>query len=387
MTEGVEYGGMEMTPEALHDALRTCGVPTTVRHGLVVVPGSEPVDPGVAHNQRKVAERWVREQTSKVIGRLEYRVNITVSQFPGTHVERKSGGINVSVDGKHVARVDRFRVRLPNGRTLAAGNLLMDAEPLQVLQNAVKHAISRLGPRRASAGNSATDWVLITDWIASPDKRLARRAIAASRHLRLHRSVVPASRIEVLTTRGRVTFERLVEGQNPLELRFAYRYGKRRLNARLCLTAPNDPLALWVDDDSDPESCTFAWAIALITYARICCVESSPSGKHVQVRNLHGRVGGRHHGGTSTTLGGASQAQGTSSVIELATLDQAAAEIRMSVRGHRRRLNPGEHRSPEAEKNARAVGISLPAGYTWVRAHSRGDRLIRVGGTRPVKLW
>jgi len=130
-----------------------------------------------------------------------------------------------------------------------------------------------------------------------------------------------------------------------------------------------------------------AWAVALVAYSKLCCAESPGARNGRKARSERPQVGGGSTGESRATPGGASGQQSTSNVTEVVTLEQATDLIRSSVRGHRRRLNPGEQRSAEAEKHARAVGISLPNGYTWVRPHSRGDTLIRIGAGRPVSLW
>lgn len=378
----------QMDSEGLCRALVNRGVPAEVRaDGAVFVPELGEVDPRSAADPKKVANRWIAAETRKVLGSLGYRVDATIARVPDVTTERKQGFIEVSVLGKPVARVDRFSVKGPDGTIVASGNLLVDDVPLAILQATLRSAVGGAGHPDPRGARADSEGFLMTSWPGDPGSELARMAMDASRRLRSERSIVPASRIDLRTTRGRIMFERLVEGQNPLELEFTFKQKRRRLTGALRLATPNDPLALRVVDDPDEGLCMTAWAVALVAYSKLCCVESPRVSNRRKARSKRPQVGQGSTGESRATSGGASGQQRASNVTEVATLDQAADLIRSSVRGHRRRLNLGEQRSVEAEKNARAVGISLPNGYTWVRPHSRGDTLIRIGAGRPVSLW
>jgi hypothetical protein len=72
---------------------------------------------------------------------------------------------------------------------------------------------------------------------------------------------------------------------------------------------------------------------------------------------------------------------------DIRSLRAAIDELR-SVAGHLRRLQPGSTASSEAEQAARAAGIRVPPGYTWVRPHRRGaDAVFRVRWPPSLALW
>jgi hypothetical protein len=203
------------------------------------------------------------------------------------------------------------------------------------------------------------------------DPLLGRAALSASARIRLHRNLAFDYPVTLEFFQRQVRLEP-IRRLTALEVPFAYRHGDNAFHGALRLLTPGDPLALAIYGSSDTELVGIAWALALCAYAELTCVEaptvapgsrpvgSEPSAVHRSFdsgRPTRPRSLPRPKFQYSASLTPSAETQ-----VFLASY----------VAGHRRRLQPGQRHGHEAERHARAVGISLEPGETWVRPHRRG---------------
>lgn len=213
-------------------------------------------------------------------------------------------------------------------------------------------------------------------------------AIAASARLRLERRLVPGATVEVRTKHGTLTFAPLRDDRSPLEAAFTFERDGQRLDAGLRLKRREDPISLRVRGDAGARLIAEGWAAALIVYAELTCVDppepvvTEPTKRPSPSAAASATPGPRHPRSTGRSSGAAAAA-GT----VYATAFTAAVEQLRSVSGHLRRLQPGHTCSLDQVRAAERVGVRVPAGYTWVRPHHRGNQAIRIILPGSGRLW
>jgi hypothetical protein len=308
-----------------------------------------------------------------------------------------------------VARVTRFAVHPVRGGGVNT-DLLADPSALGVLAEPVRAALAaadrpkrpRSAPkvqpaqRPAPTGRSAprpTESRVAAPVLTTLPPELSasarERAIVASARLRVDRRLVPAISVEVPTPNGTLVFEPVDERGNPLELRFIYADAGAKLRAALRLKTPGDPLALRVVEGA-AEVVGRGWAAALIVYAELTCADGVEAASPSDVRTprlkrpASPRLAATERARPSSRIAAPAPAAREADVL---ALRQAIEELR-SVAGHPRRLAPGARASAEAQRAARAAGIRLPPGHTWVRPHRRGGAAgIRIRWPAWMALW
>jgi hypothetical protein len=157
---------------------------------------------------------------------------------------------------------------------------------------------------------------------------------------------------------------------------FALERRDGRFEGGLLLGASADPLPCHWRQSSDVETLALAWTLALVAYAELTCIPVEPvppPGPPRRPRTASRRpaASARHAGERSRD---APRSSGGSIALpaDFRARGQTARYLASYVAGHRRRLASGWTRSDEAERNARAVGITLRHGETWVQPHVRG---------------
>lgn len=380
-----EDGVDDELPDArdVRDELLARGAPASVEDGEVVVEGVGWVDREAGLEARYVARRFVRDHTQEHVEMLERRLMAVLPDDPAVTVRRVRGAVLIEVHGVPAARVDGFRISGLRGVGDVDGNFLHPriaaGQAFGVLRDALVAQLAAR-PTTVPAGTVLTVW---------PDR--ASRALmdagdVASERLRTERRLDPALRIEVPTSHGDLRFEPLREGENPLEARFSLTKGKTVVRAALRLKTPADPLAIRVVEDARLDLLTEAWVAALIVYAQLTCAEGAEAGAFRQGPFPQQRVSSGPSGGKSVRTARSGEPATHGERLVVSNLAQARDALR-AVSGHLRRLAAPRTCSPEAQRAAEQVGIAIPSGYTWVRAHSRGKRVIRVESREFRQLW
>jgi hypothetical protein len=393
-------------------SLVSLGVPAFVTDGEVMVEavGNVP-PPAETEKLRQAAREFVRTQTLAKREWLIERAQTAVDGLPHVTVQESGGQIAVYAEDERVAALTRYRVQMPrSGRTFSGDLCASNSDGWRQLERGVRSAttllaISRRGGRGSQApsvpppaeGNSQTtrgpqdDSAFLAppidlrfDFPATLTSEARDRALTASSVLREKRSFAPAMPVEVSTEVGTLTFMPLIENQNPLELAFTFARGGAHFEGAIRLKAPNDPLALRVVSAEPDSIIGDAWAAALIVYSELACAEVSdhhePDREPVVARarppadsRSASRRGRRPPARRALPSHTARTYEARASAIEAL---RAAIRDLHAVSGHLRRLVPGRVASREALQAAESVGISVPAGFTWVRPHRRGKQVL-----------
>ena len=355
-------------------------------------------DPG-AH------DRWIQPHAS---GLVRVGIPSTPSSIPlGTTVvyfcrETKDKARDVTA----VPRVPTVKGQAPVALDRMGGSEKAKREWRQIAQLIDDELSARSRPRRETPARR-TPAEIVGEATSAADERLLlslpeslpglarERALAGSSRLRVERRLVPAATLEISTPNGKLIFDPIVPGENPLEARFAFLKGSSRMRGALRLRRPADPLALRVEDGADESVIAEAWAAALIVYAELTCADlgDMPSSVPPEIESQavtrprppqfpaeRDRSSGvdrqRHRHEASPTR-----------LLTAHSLREALAQLE-AVAGHLRRLRPGASASHEARRAAEAAGIHLPPGFTWVRPHHRGGAMtVRIRWPIDVRLW
>ena len=213
-------------------------------------------------------------------------------------------------------------------------------------------------------------------------------AEAASRRLRLDRTFVFAHELRVDVHGFSLTFSPLTSLPGPLELPFTFEYGRNRFAGALRIAAFDLPLPCVWAQVTDLETFALAWSLALASYAELTCAPRRPAAPPqskqraasqatgARPRDRGARSAARSQGGGAVTLPAGFRPRGST-----------ARYLASYVAGHRRQLQPGHSHSPEAARNAAAVGITLRASETWVQPHVRGvpaDAVLHLSWSGPT---
>lgn len=202
--------------------------------------------------------------------------------------------------------------------------------------------------------------------VASDIRELAHDASA---ELRTHRNLVFGHSVELQYAGGSIRFAPLVQDGAHIEAPVTWSWWTKGAQARLRLAGNQDPLNLVFLGDDEDGAVAAGWAVALVAYAQLVCREDLAELVRPRARWAPPRVQrlGRLTRQSASSTSGAVRSSGAFKPI-----GRTRAWIASYVAGHRRRLRPGHHASPEAQARARRVGITLRQGETWVSPHVRG---------------
>lgn len=387
--------------ELLAGALRERGLTVTIVNGAVEARGFGRVELD-RHGPARTAQSFMAKHSVPHLPAIEQRL---ASYFRDPRavpvvVRRTPRTVQVRVGPDVVGIVTRFAVTGMSKRPNVYGDFVKDPAPLAVTRLAVADALasSRAAPTSTQtkvASTAATPARLSTkadavekEFPPGMSEAQRTRAMVASARLRTSRRLAPAVDVITPAPRGSLRFERLVEGENPLEARFEWKLKGAAFRGALRLKGVADPLPLRVQNGSDRQLIGEAWALALIVYAELTCLEerAAPPSRAPLSRRQQRTSGGSslsvrsHRASLGSHRGAANGAR-----LIFPTLADAAEELR-SISGFLRRLPPTWSSSSEAESAAASVGIRIPPGYTWVRPHQRSNRTIEVR-LPGLKLW
>ncbi len=215
-------------------------------------------------------------------------------------------------------------------------------------------------------------------------------AEAASRRLRLERTLVYAHELRVDVHGFSLTFSPLTSPPDPLdppstfkhrrhrlasplELPFTFTHGRDRFAGALRIAAFDLPLPCVWDQATDLETFALAWSLALASYAELTCPPRRPAAPPQSKQRAASQAPGARPQDRRPRSAARSQSGGSVTLPnDFRPRGNTASYLASYVAGHRRQLQPGHSHSPEAARNAAAVGITLRAGETWVQPHVRG---------------
>ena len=396
----------------------------------VRVAGFGPLAPPASPDALKnAAKAFVRTRTADEMDALLLRIEAAVDPSLCT-VAPGPKNVAISLGGRAVARVERYRIFAAAGPLLARGDLLASDEPWRGLMTKLRAVAMELerrelerrearlaaAPAPSLAPVPASSEAQVTPPIVSAPAPIATRsspqdtadlrfelpdslepaareaAMLASERLRSERRLVPAAAVAIATPQGHLHFEPLREGENPLEARFVFTSERGRVAGGLRLKRPSDPLTLRIGEASPGSLVGHAWAAAMIVYSELTCTDLGEIGEALAEPDAVARRPAKRR---PTTEPPARQLPGRRSPASRGH-GERHAEVSLSeainrlqaVSGHLRRLSPGRAASPEARQAAERSGIRLPPGFTWVRPHQRGHGdAIRVIWPHSTRLW
>jgi hypothetical protein len=201
----------------------------------------------------------------------------------------------------------------------------------------------------------------------------AAAALAASERIRTQRTLAFGHGVVLRSGEDRIRFEPITSEGGRVEAPFSWSpAGAAPFHAALRLRTPDDPLAIAFRDGVSESELAFAWIVALAAFAELTCVDIiEPSRPRLDRAPAVAQPQPRAGGGARTRRprGVARPSMFSPALQPIGATTQVIASY---VAGHRRRLRPGQRSSDEAKAAARAVGIELQPGETWVRPHARG---------------
>lgn len=370
-----------------------------VRVGDHIVP-----PPSQGEQLDRAAKMFVRDKTRANLELLGRRVSTAIGTAdPKVWVRTNKSTVTVHVLGPEFARIDRYSVKVVGQRAIQ-GDVLNDERLLRTLGHALARRRSgeedRSSPfrgRRPRGGSkvastpaaietrqdsSSTAAAFLQDQqevlLEFPEDlpdNVRERAIVASARLRHERRRVPAVGVKVVTPNGTVVYEPIDESSTPLEVTFRFASPGGTVLGALRLKRPDDPLALRVIQLSSQAVLGEAWAVAIVVYAALTCGEPSFAARTPSKPALSQTPRGpaprddEHSSGVPRRT--------TTEPIQLEDWQRGSVP-RWAVEGFVRRLPKGQKMQPTARRAAKQVGVTVPPGHTWVRRHSRGERLIQV---------
>jgi hypothetical protein len=218
-----------------------------------------------------------------------------------------------------------------------------------------------------------------------PDE-LRTLALDASRQLRTERNLVFGHAVELQYADGAIRFHPLRQGALHVELPVSWSRWSEGSTAEVRIDGRRDPLHLSFQGDHDDDVVVRGWLIALVGYAQLVCREDL-----VDLQRPRPPLGAqkRRPSGGLAPRRELTATRDTRSGPGLRPIGVTRRWIASYVAGHRRRLRPGHHASPEARARAARVGIALRPGETWVSPHVRGvppDALLQFHWEAPVEL-
>jgi hypothetical protein len=167
--------------------------------------------------------------------------------------------------------------------------------------------------------------------------------------------------------------------------------GAAPVEAVLDLGSSTDPIAIAFQDSVDEARISDAWIVALLAFADLSCAEEASEETQAQPRQRGAHSPAEPTVGRRRSLPRRTSRRGRSIMRSsaLTPIGKTASYTASYITGHRRRLNPGQHCGDVARTAARAHGIELGAGWTWVQPHERGvpeDFVLRFTWQAPPQL-
>lgn len=309
-------------------------------------------------------------------------------EVPGVTVERAGSEMLFRIDGGVVAGLSSTRVRLEAGGAIErTDDNLTDAR--EFLREGLRTVAFARPTRhiRAVRAQQHSEHVYLKLPNGLP-RSVRDAAMSSGARLRTSRSIDPALAVEIATEIGTLRFDP-VELRNPLEARFRLERGPDYFIGGLRLKTPGDPLAIRVHDYGSGRLFADAWAGALVVYAHLTCVagEAAPvlDEPDARVRGRPAVTGKSSSVDTRPRLAGR-QTPPADETTSYATIAEARSALQ-AVSGHIRHLAQGREPGREAVLAAELLGIRLPDGSTWVRAHNRGLGVVRLSRGAVPHLW
>lgn len=204
----------------------------------------------------------------------------------------------------------------------------------------------------------------------------AVRALAnqASARIRLERTLAFGHKIVVKTDAYELVFSPIKTQRSHIEEPFEFRrHGGDAVHLALRLDSGSDPLPLVVSGAADHPDVIIGWLIGLVAFADLTCGQASADRTVAPVRDPQHRRPGRpppHPAQQAPRRPAPPNPRRPTGWLtdNLEPVGATAAHAASYVAGHRRHLGGGRTCSDEA----RAFGIALREGETWVRPHARG---------------
>lgn len=332
----------------------------------------------------KAARRIKSEQDTADVADL---ARVLALEVPSVTVERAGHEMLFRIDGDVVAGLSSTQARLKNGGAVHRTDTNLN-EAREFLRVGLRTAAFARPTRhvRAARAPKYTEHVYLRLPNGLPGS-IKDTAMASSNRLRTSRSIDPALAVEIATEIGTFRFDP-IQPRNPLEAQFRLERGPDYFVGGLRLRTPSDPLALRVHDYGSGRLFADAWAGALVIYAHLTCVSSEPppatEATDLRERDQHGAQGTTS---VRTTLSSPGRQQPPDDDTRTYATISDAHRALQAVSGHVRRLAQGREPGSEALHAAEVLGIRLPDGCTWVRAHNRGSGLIRLSRSAAPDLW
>ena len=209
--------------------------------------------------------------------------------------------------------------------------------------------------------------------MVGPEAEAAALAASPSERIRTKRTLAFGHVVVLRSNEDQVRFEPITSGGGPVEAPFTwFKAGAAPLRAALRLRTPGDPLAIAFNDGVDESDLARAWLVGLAGFAELTCVEITEPPDRRLDRPPRSTSPGSRSGRQSPPRRPHAGARRSMFSAALRPIGATAHIAGSYVAGHRRRLRPGQRSSDEAKAAARAVGIELQQGETWVRPHARG---------------
>lgn len=225
-------------------------------------------------------------------------------------------------------------------------------------------------PREATERAHAAEQIrVLTSLPASIDPSLSAAATEASQRIRIERTLAFGHPVVLVTNSLKVRFEPVTSIRGPMEVPVSFHsIAGDTVDVWLRLRTAGDPLAVTFVDGADEQLVVRAWLFALIGFAELTCGGVSGESMLVQPRR---RPRGASTGQTRHPRK-EGRGRGLALSDSLTPIGETARYAAAYVAGHRRRLPSGKRCGAEARAAARAIGIELHPGETWVRPHARG---------------
>lgn len=351
--------------------LREAGIETTVLRGGQMRIGSAVVRPPPEIEGTDDRRRWIDQTAMQLVpDRLleELRRNLpdeflTESPVPG---ER---GYALPLRTEPFPQVCATHASLSPG--WITGNFLRAGPHWDRLRERLRERLLN-----ADKSNDADLDEVLREFPPDLAPELAQMAREASARIRLDRTLAHEHPVVIVLPQGEIRFEP-IRDVVALEVPFTHTGTRGTTRGALRLLTPTDPLPLAVASPDNTRQMGVVWAVALCAYAELTCVDISSivsrsrRPRHSQAtgsRTKTPRNSGVEIGGRPLRL--RPRIQYSEALIASRETETFLASY---VAGHRRRLQPGQTHSRDAERHARAIAITLKDDETWVRPHTRGE--------------